>query len=64
MAGLTRFVPLTGYGHVDRDAVLFTVTVSDNGNPGFSDTFSINITGARTSSRSGTLSNGNIQFHR
>jgi len=57
-------VTITGHGHVDRDAVFFTVTVSDNGNPGFSDTFSINITGARTSSRSGSLSNGNIQFHR
>jgi VCBS repeat-containing protein len=47
-------VTITGRGHVDRDAVLFTVTVSDNGNPGFSDSFTINITGARTSSRSGT----------
>ena len=61
---LTNEVTFTGRGHVDRDIAFFTVKVRDNGEPGTSDTFSITITGGRTSSRSGTLSKGNIQFHR
>jgi VCBS repeat-containing protein len=60
----TNQLTFSGRGHVDRDIVFFTVTVKDNGEPGTSDTFSISITGSRTSSRSGTLSKGNIQFHR
>jgi len=60
----TNEVIFSGRGHVDRDPVFFTVRVVDNGEPGTNDTFSIIITGLRTSSRSGTLTQGNIQFHR
>jgi hypothetical protein len=42
----------------------FTVKVQDNGEPGTNDTFMIVITGAGASTRSGTLSQGNIQIHR
>lgn len=57
-------VTFTGRGHVGNDPVMFTVKVEDNGEPGTNDKFSIVITGGRTSSRSGTLTQGNIQFHR
>jgi hypothetical protein len=60
----TNEVTFTGRGHIDRGVVFFTVRIKDNGDPGTGDTFWINITGARSSSRSGTLSQGNIQFHR
>jgi hypothetical protein len=60
----TNEVTFMGRGHVGRDPVLFTVKVQDNGEPGTNDRFSIMITGARTSSRSGVLTQGNIQFHR
>ena len=60
----TNEVTFTGRGHVGRDLVLFTVKVQDNGEPGTNDRFSIMITGARTSARSGVLTQGNIQFHR
>jgi hypothetical protein len=60
----TGEVTFTGRGHVGRDVVFFTVRVKDNGEPGTNDEFSISITGARTSMRSGRLTQGNIQFHR
>ena len=60
----TNEVTFTGRGHIDRDMVFFTVKVQDNGEPGTNDRFSIQITGTRNSSRSGPLTQGNIQFHR
>ena len=57
-------VTFTGRGRIERDIVSFTVKVQDNGEPGTTDKFSIMITGARTSARSGVLTQGNIQFHR
>ncbi len=60
----TNEVTFTGTGKVDRDPVTFTVTVQDNGEPGTSDTFEIQISGAVNSTRSGTLTSGNIQVHR
>ena len=57
-------VTFTGTGHVGTGPSTFTVTVQDNGEPGTNDTFSIVIMGAGASSRSGTLSQGNIQIHR
>lgn len=57
-------VTFTGTGHVGAGVSQFTVKVQDNGEPGTSDTFTIVITGAGASTRSGTLSQGNIQIHR
>jgi hypothetical protein len=57
-------VTFSGTGTVDRDPVSFTVVAQDNGEAGTSDFFKITITGARNSSHSGTLSQGNIQAHR
>ena len=57
-------VTFTGTGHVGAQPSQFTVTVQDNGEPGTNDTFRIVITGAGASTRSGTLSQGNIQIHR
>ncbi|MDQ6892346.1 MAG: hypothetical protein M3167_06665 [Acidobacteriota bacterium] len=57
-------VTFTGHGHVDGDAVTFTVRVQDNGEPGTNDYFEIHILGGRVSNRSGNLSQGNIQIHR
>lgn len=57
-------VTFTGRGHVDADAVMFTVRVQDNGEPGTNDYFEIHITGGRVSNRAGNLTQGNIQFHR
>jgi hypothetical protein len=57
-------VTFTGTGHVGAGPSTFKVTVQDNGEPGTNDTFSIVIMGAGASSRSGTLSQGNIQIHR
>jgi hypothetical protein len=53
-----------GMGHVGAGMVQFTVKIKDNGESGTSDEFMIMITGAVTSTRSGILSQGNIQFHR
>lgn len=39
----------------------FTVDVVDNGEPGFSDTFTISVSGGPT--EGGTLRSGNIQIH-
>lgn len=57
-------VTFTGTGHVGAGVSQFTVKVQDNGEPGTNDTFMIVITGAGASTRSGTLSQGNIQIHR
>jgi hypothetical protein len=57
-------VTFTGTGHVGAGPSQFTVKVQDNGEPGTNDTFSIVITGAGASTRSGNLSQGNIQIHR
>lgn len=57
-------VTFTGTGHVGAGISQFTVKVQDNGEPGTNDTFMIVITGAGASTRSGTLSQGNIQIHR
>jgi hypothetical protein len=57
-------VTFTGQGHVGAGMSQFTVKVQDNGEPGTNDTFMIVITGAGASTRSGTLSRGNIQIHR
>lgn len=57
-------VTFSGTGMVDRDPVSFTVSAQDNGESGSNDFFKITITGARVSSHSGTLSQGNIQAHR
>ncbi len=57
-------VTFTGPGHVGAGISQFTVKVQDNGEPGTNDTFMIVITGAGASTRSGTLSQGNIQIHR
>jgi hypothetical protein len=61
---MTNEVTFTGRGRVGRDVVFFTVRVTDNGEPGTNDRFAITITGGRNSSRSGVLTQGNIQFHR
>jgi hypothetical protein len=57
-------VTFTGTGHVGAGPSQFMVKVQDNGEPGTNDTFMIVITGAGASTRSGTLSQGNIQIHR
>jgi hypothetical protein len=50
-----------GEGVNNGHAVTFTVEVIDNGEPGSSDVFGISLSDGYT--RSGTLSNGNIQVH-
>lgn len=57
-------VTFSGTGTVGNQPVNFEVTVEDNGEPGSNDFFRIEITGARTSSRSGKLTQGNIQAHK
>jgi hypothetical protein len=57
-------VTFSGTGTIGSDAVSFEITVVDKGEPGKDDFFRIEISGARTSSRSGTLSRGNVQVHR
>ncbi len=57
-------VTFSGTGTVDRDPVNFEIVVEDNGEPGTNDFFKITITGARNSSHSGNLSQGNIEAHR
>ena len=41
--------------------ISFTVDVTDNGDPGFGDTFSISVSSGY--SASGTITGGNIQIH-
>lgn len=55
-------VVVTGRGHIGSQSVTFTVRVQDNGEPGSGDYFSIMISGR--DSHQGTLTQGNIQFHR
>lgn len=57
-------VEFTGVGRIGSTMVMFKVTVEDKGEPGRMDTFRIEITGPITSTRAGTLTQGNIQFHR
>ena len=57
-------VTFSGTGTIGDVAVAFEVTVVDNGEPGRNDVFRIEISGGRTSSRSGTLTRGNIQVHK
>jgi hypothetical protein len=49
---------------VGSSMVTFQVDVEDNGEPGIgNDKFRIVIMGSITSTRDGTLTQGNIQFH-
>ena len=68
ITGFTRVstskVVFTGEATINGQKVLFTVEVDDNGDPGTNDHFKITITGAATSTREGTLSQGNIEFHK
>jgi hypothetical protein len=41
----------------------FNVTVVDNGEPGFTDMFSIIVSGGKSDAQGGTLQGGNIQIH-
>lgn len=59
----TRIV-FTGEATVNGQKVMFTAEVEDNGEPGTNDRFKITITGAINSMREGTLTQGNIQFHK
>jgi hypothetical protein len=54
---------IQGIGDSTSGPVTFTATVTDAGEPGTSDTFSISITGAVTDSDSGTLQGGDVQVH-
>jgi predicted ABC-type ATPase len=68
ITGFTRLasnkVAFTGEATINGQKVMFTVEVEDNGDAGTSDRFKIIITGAANSTREGTLTQGNIQFHR
>ena len=68
ITGFTRVstskVVFTGEATINGQKVTFTVEVDDNGDPGTNDRFKITITGAATSTREGTLSQGNIEFHK
>jgi hypothetical protein len=54
---------ITGSGDSNFGPVNFTVTVTDSGEPGSNDTFSIVVTGSVSDSQSGTLAGGDIQVH-
>lgn len=56
-------VEFTGTGRIGSEIVMFRVVVEDNGEPGSNDKFQIEIIG-RSYTRSGNLTQGNIQFHR
>jgi hypothetical protein len=61
----TNQVNFSGTGTVDDgSAVTFSVTTVDNGEPGTNDSFGIVVTGSRTASHCGNLSQGNIKAHR
>jgi hypothetical protein len=68
ITGFTRLasnkVTFTGEATINGQKVIFTVEVEDNGDSGTSDRFKIVMSGAVTSTREGTLTKGNIQFHR
>jgi hypothetical protein len=52
---------ITGSGFNGNDPTTFTVEVTDVGEPGTSDTFSIEL--GNGYSRSGTLTRGNLKVH-
>ena len=66
ITGFTRVtsnkVIFTGEATINGQQVMFTVEAEDNGNSG--DRFKITITGVVNSTREGTLTQGNIQFHK
>jgi len=51
-----------GSGRINRQPGSFTVTVTDEGEPGRNDRFSISISGGPT--EEGTLRSGNIKIHK
>lgn len=55
-------VIITGRGSIGRTPVTFTLRIQDNGEPGRNDFFEIQISNGHMAQ--GTLSTGNIQFHR
>ncbi|PYN55028.1 MAG: hypothetical protein DMD92_17720, partial [Candidatus Rokuibacteriota bacterium] len=55
---------IVGSGNSNFGPVGFTVTVTDAGEPGSSDTFTIEVSGAVGDFQSGTLGGGNIQVRR
>ena len=59
----TNKITFTGEATINGQKVMFTVEVEDNG-AGTSDRFKITITGPVNSMREGTLTQGNIQFHK
>jgi hypothetical protein len=59
----TNKITFSGEATINGQKVMFTVEVEDNG-AGTSDRFKITITGAANSMREGTLTQGNIQFHK
>ena len=63
---ITSFTPgctstLSGTADSSFGPVNFTVAVTDNGEPGSSDTFTIEVTGSITYTVAGVLGGGNIQ---
>lgn len=68
ITGFTRLasnkVMFSGEATINGQAVMFTVEVEDNGEPGTNDRFKITITGAANSMREGALTQGNVQFHK
>ncbi len=59
----TNKITFSGEATINGQTVMFTVEVEDNG-AGTSDRIKITITGAANSMREGTLTQGNIQFHK
>ena len=51
----------SGSAKMGKQKLTFTVNVTDNGNPGSADTFSISVSNGY--SAGGTLTSGNIVFH-
>jgi len=68
ITGFTRLasnkVMFSGEATINGQAVMFTVEVEDNGDPGTNDRFKITIAGAVNSMREGALTQGNVQFHK
>ena len=56
-----RTATFAGSGTINRLPGSFTVTVTDEGEPGRNDRFSISFSGGTT--EAGTLRGGNIQIH-
>ena len=55
-------VVFSGEATINGQQVMFVVEVEDNGKPAID--FKIMITGVVNSTREGTLTQGNIQFHK